>query len=104
MTILIVTLILGLSIGIFLLINSSENEDDFLDVLDNKVISKEKSLDSRFDHVEKVKEIELPKYIIGNDDFDQKELTPHVAEIVNKDSKKSLQKRVKKPNNKSRVL
>lgn len=112
MAILLLALFLGLMIGIFLLSTSTiEYNEDVLDdeLTDEEIVKtdgsvKVISLNSRFDHVEKVKEIELPKEIISNDSFVAKELTPHVAEIVNKDSKKYLQKRVRKLNTKSKVL
>lgn len=112
MAILLLALFLGLMIGIFLLSTSTIEYNE--DVLDGELTYEETiktndsvkvvSLDSRFDHVEKVKEIELFKEIISNDNFVAKELTPHVSEIVNKDSKKYLQKRVKKSNTKSKIL
>ena len=112
MAILLLALFLGLMIGVFLLSTSTIEYDE--DVLDSELTYEETiktdnsvkvvPLNSRFDHVEKVKEIELPKKIISNNSFVAKELTAHVAEIVNKDSKKHLQKRVKKTNTKSRIL
>ena len=112
MAILLLALFLGLMIGVFLLSTSTieYNEDVLDDELTNEEIIKTDNsvkvvpLNSRFDHVEKVKEIELPKEIISNDSFVAKELTSHVSEIVNKDSKKHLQKRIKKTNIKSKVL